>query len=262
MAIFDFRLPGSEAESDAGFRFGDKGTQSSRTMMLAEVTQLLAFVPQDAPRESYLEAIVADNVLGKQTASNRRLTAQRLSELYGLDPTIPIFRVLRRVWAVDPGGRPLLALLCSLARDPLLRATAAVVLPLRPGEELGRSSLLEAISAATEGRMNPAVTDKVARNAGSSWTQSGHVEGRVRKMRRIVRPTPGSVAFALWLGSVQGLAGEELLRSAWTATFDAGPSDLLELALRAKQLGLVHVLVGGGVIEIDPTGLDPAERRI
>ena len=80
-------------------------------------------------------------------------------------------------------------------------------------------------------------------------------------MRRLVRATPGAVAFSLWLGSLQGLAGEDLLRSAWAGTLDAGPSDLLELALRAKQLGLVHVLVGGGIIEIDPTGLDPAEKR-
>ncbi len=257
----DFRIDESRALAEAGLRFGDKGTQSSRTIMLAELTELLTAVPGDATRDDYLEAIVPENVLGKQTASNRRLTAQRLSELYALDPMVPIFRVLRRLWTADPNGRPLLSILCSLARDPLLRATATAVLPMRPGEELMRSSMLETISAVTGGRMNPSITDKVARNAGSSWTQSGHLEGRVRKMRRRVRPTPGSVAFSLWLGAVQGSAGEDLLKTAWAAALDAGPSDLLDLALRAKQLGLVHVLVGGGVIEIDPSGLDPAEKR-
>ena len=109
--------------------------------------------------------------------------------------------------------------------------------------------------------MNPSITDKVARNAGSSWTQSGHLEGRVRKIRRLVRPTPAAVAFSLWLGSIQGFAGEDLLKTAWAGVLDAGPSDLLDLALRAKQLGLIQVLVGGGVVEIDPFGLDPAEKR-
>jgi hypothetical protein len=36
-------------------------------------------------------------------------------ELYGLGPTIPLFRVLRRLWDLDSGGRPLLALLAAIA---------------------------------------------------------------------------------------------------------------------------------------------------
>jgi hypothetical protein len=34
-------------------------------------------------------------------------------------------------------------------------------------------------------------------------------------------------------------------------------SELLDLVLRAKQLGLVRARIGGGVTEIDPRGLDP-----
>ena len=100
--------------------------------------------------------------------------------------------------------------------------------------------------------------DKVARNAASSWTQSGHLEGRVRKIRRRVRPTAGSTAFAMWLGSLQGLAGEGLLQSGWARTLDVSPSELLDQVLRAKQLGLLRARVGGGVIEIQSQGLlDP-----
>lgn len=260
MSTADIPVTGSRAEADAGFRFGDKGTHSSRTIMLSELKQLFAAVPAGASKDDYVAAIIEENVLGKQTASNRRLTAQRLGELYGLDLTIPLFRIVRRLWDTDASGRAVLSLLCALARDPLLRATARAVVPMRPGEELLRASMTDAIVRATNGRMNPSVTDKVARNAASSWAQAGYLEGRVRKMRRQVRPTPGVVAFAFWLGRVQGLAGEELLKSAWAGVLDAGPSDLLELALRAKQLGLIHVLVGGGVIEINPAGLDPAER--
>jgi hypothetical protein len=257
----DFRIEESPALTDGGFRFGDRGTQSSRTIMLSELTELLAAVPDGSTKEDYVQAIIEENVLGKQTASNRRLTAQRLSELYGLDPGIPIFRILRRLWETDSDGRPLLALLCALARDPLLRSTASAVLPMQPGQELLRSAMTDAITSVTGGRMNPSITDKVARNAGSSWTQSGHLEGRVRKMRRLVKPTPPVVAFSFWLGSIQGFAGEDLLKTAWAGTLDTGPSDLLDLALRAKQFGLIHVLVGGGVTEIDPYGLDPTEKR-
>ena len=74
----------------AGFRFGDKGTHTSRTMMLAELTDLLAAEPGAKSREEYAAAIIEDNVLGKQTTATRRLTNQRLGELYGLDGRVPL----------------------------------------------------------------------------------------------------------------------------------------------------------------------------
>jgi hypothetical protein len=236
----------------AGFRFGEKGTHTSRTMMLAELSELLSIVPANSTREEYAGAIIEDNVLGKQTASNRRLTNQRLGELYGLSLTIPLFRILRRLWEIDEPGRPLIALLCALATDPLLRATSDVVLPMPVGIELLRSAMTFAIHESTGNRLNESTIDKVARNAGSSWTQSGYLVGRVRKIRQEVHPTPGSVAYAVWFGSLQGLAGENLL----ARVLDQSPVELLDLTLRAKQIGLLNANFGGGVIEIDISPLE------
>lgn len=248
--------PDTPNARSAGLRFGDKGTHTSRTIMLAELTHLLAAVPADAPRDAYVAAVVADNVLGKQTAATRNLTSQRLCELYGLDPQIPIFRVLRRVWAVDQPGRPLVALLCGLARDPLLRTTATTVLGLPAGAELVRTPLLGALREAVGERLNESILDKVARNAASSWSQSGHLEGRVRKIRRRVSPTPGPVAFALWMGASEGLAGGQLLTSRWTEVLDSTGAQLVPAVLQAKQLGLLVASIGGGVTNIDVSRLD------
>ena len=246
--------------SRAGLRFGDRGTHGTRTIMLAELAELLAATTPDAPRTTHAEAVIEQNVLGKATATTRRTTNQRLGELYALDPRVPLFRVVRRVWDVDVPGRPLIALLCALARDPLLRTTAQPVLATPVGAELVRATLLDAMRAAVGARMNPAVLDKVARNAASSWAQSGHLEGRMRKIRRRVAPTPGAVALALWLGALEGLAGEALLRCRWIRVFDVTPGELMAPMLRAKQLGLIHVRFGGDVVEIDAQRLDPAVR--
>lgn len=294
-------IPPSEtpAALKAGVRFGSVGTHTSRTMMLAELCDLLGAVPARAParddmaasqgdlfppahfqpslfqarlpaRDDYSRAILEDNVLGKDTAASRRGTLQRLSELYGLDPQLAVFRVLRRLWEVDPPGRPLLALLCALARDPLLRATAKAVLPLPIGSELSRGALYEALATvdpvaeqpagttAPPTRFKPAILDKVARNAASSWAQGGHLEGRVRKIRHRVSPSAGPAAFAIWLGSLQDLAGDYLLRTLWAAVLDVTPDELFDLALAAKQRGLLRAVSGGGVRAIDVTGLDPA----
>lgn len=243
----------------AGLRFGDRGTHTSRTMMLAELQELLRALPPETDRDSYLAAIVDDNLLGKATGATRRLTGQRLGELYGLDPGIPLFRALRRVWSADEAGRPISALLCALARDPLLRSTASPVLGLTEGAELVRSTLLDAIRSAVGDRLNDSVLDKVARNAASTWSQSGHLEGRVRKVRLRLSPTPGSLALALWLGTLEGLAGEQLLGSRWAHVLDRSPRELEPLALRAKQLGLISASIGGGTTEIDASELDAVQ---
>jgi hypothetical protein len=246
----------------AGLKYGHKGTHTSRTMMVRELSDVLNSVPGDeASGVQYALAVIEENVTGKTTASNRRLTYQRLSELYGLDPSLPIFRILRRLWDADSDGRAQIALQCALARDPLLRATAETVLLLQPGEELMRSAMHRALADHAGDRLSDAVRDKVARNASSSWAQSGHLEGRVRKIRRRVNPTPGAVAFALWLGAAEGVGGEMLFQTPWARALDAGPGQLQDLALKAKQRGLINARIGGGVVDIDPSILDPVIRR-
>jgi len=249
-------LEATEASLKAGLRFGDKGTHTSRTSMFSEISDVLDALPASASRKDYARAIIYEDVLGKNTASTRRLTDQRLSELYALDLRVPIFRVLRYIWDIDEAGRPLLSLLCALARDPLLRATAPTILGLSLGEELVRSTFLDAMRDVAGRRLNESILDKVARNAGSSWTQSGHLEGRVRKTRKPVRATPGSAAFAVWLGWLQGHAGASLLTTPWASVFDQNTTELMNAVLRAKQMRLLSARMGGGVIEIDPTELE------
>ena len=254
-------LPRNPAMERAGFRFGPRGTQGSRTIMLRELTELFAALPPDATRDDYTTAIVQENALGKRTYATRLSSRQRLTEMYGLDPSLPLFRVLRHLWRMDPPGQPLLAMLCALARDPLLRSTTQPVLALAPGEELIRSRFAAAIRRSVGSRLNDAVLDKVARNAASSWAQAGHMEGRVRKIRRRVVATPGAAAMALWLGEMEGRAGLSLLDSDWAAVLDARGRALLPLVLDGKRLGLIQARVAGSVVEINTRLVDPGVRQ-
>ena len=160
-----------------GFRTGPRGTHSSRTIMLDELTQLLDAVPPDSPRHQYAEAIVDGNCLGKLTVATRKASSQRLRELYGLDARVILFRALRHLWA-NEAARPTLALLLALARDPLLRATARAVLATPIGQEFSRQSMKDDVAAIVEDRLSPATLDTAVRNAAASWTQSGHLTGR------------------------------------------------------------------------------------
>lgn len=104
-----------------GFRNGDKGVHSSRSMMFANLQRLLDATSVERSYSGYREDLDEENVLGKRSAIYGEHSSCKLKAMYGLDPSITVLRLLRYFWDLDPGeGRPLLALLCATARDPLL----------------------------------------------------------------------------------------------------------------------------------------------
>jgi hypothetical protein len=217
--------------------------------------------PENAKREDYAAAIIDGNCLAKPTAATRRLTNQRLGELYGLDPAVPAFRVLRRLWKVEDEGRSLLALLTCIARDPLLAATASSVILLPVNDEFRRDAMRAALRTVTGGRLNESTLEKVCRNAASSWAQSGHLEGRTFKRRRLVHPTASSAALAIHLAHTAGFRGAEIFGSAWLRVLDSDPSRARQLALDAKRLGLIDLRIAGDVVELGLSRLDPTLER-
>jgi len=246
-----------------GFRSGDRGTHTSRTIMLDELSHLLDAVPGDAVRADYADAVIAHNCLGKRTTATRKLSLQRLTELYALDPRVILFRVLRDLWGRSETCRPLLALLLALARDPLLRATATAVLRTPYGHEFARQSMKDALSEAVGDRLNEATLDKVVRNASSSWTQSGHLRGRGRKVRQRVEATPAATTFALLLGFAVGRRSRFLFETPWVAVLDTSPDDLIDVAVDAKRLGLLDLKQSGAMIDVSfPTLFTAKEREL
>ncbi len=218
--------------------------------MFDELSHLLDAVPGEASRADYAAAVMEDNCLGKRTVATRKLSLQRLTELYGLDARVVLFRVLRNFWNRHETSRPLLTLLLALARDPLLRATAQAVVGTPFGHEFARQSMKDALSNAVGGRLNEATLDKVIRNASSSWTQSGHLRGRSRKTRQRVEATPAATTYALLLGFTIGRRGRLLFETPWAAVLDAGPNELIDVAIDAKRLGLLDLKRSGSIIDV------------
>lgn len=244
-----------------GFRDGDKGAHSSRTMMLAELTQALAATPEAGTREEFRRHIVTENLLGKRTEINRIRADGYLHQLYGLDPSLPVYRLLRRFWEADPDGRPLLAMLCACARDPLLRAAATGFLAVPIGEVVDHPRVVQALVAVSP-RFAPTTVLSMGQNIASSFTQSGHLKGKLRKVRVRARATPTTAAFAAALGWMEGARGQFLLASRWANLLDVNPAEMLDLLLAAARSGWIDVRSAAGVVEVRMDRLlTPAEME-
>jgi hypothetical protein len=199
---------------------------------------------------SVRQAVLVDNVLGKATGAARRLALARLNTLYGVSTPLPMQTAALRLWPRNAAGRPILALLCTLAREPLLRRTAAAVLGAPFGTSVRWPDLAVEVEAAYPGRYSAKMMKSLAQNCASTWTQSGHLKGKVNKRRAVADPSPESAAYAALLGTMAGFGGPALLRSPWMLVLDRSEADILSLLRRAEAVGLAHVRAGGGVIQI------------
>lgn len=234
-----------------GFRFARGGVHSSRTLMLAELHDLLSFVEnQDASKDEYFEAIQGANCLGKRSGKTKLLTYRHLVELYTLDTSFALFRAFRFFWKRDECARPLLAALFAYSRDPIFRSCVPFVLEFQEGAIITRESLEEFIDEQEPGRFSKATLKSTAQNINSSLTQTSHLSGRNRKVRSRAVATPGSVSFALLLGFISGLRGESLLKSEYTQLLDCSFDKALELAEDASRKGWISLNRVGSVIEV------------
>lgn len=246
-----------------GFRFDRGGAHMSRTMMLVELNSLLAYVDRaDATKPDYLQAVDVENCLGKRSGKTRILTYRHLVDLYRLDPSFLLFRAMHFFWKRDESGRPLIALLCVYTQDSLFRSSAPFMLPITEGTVVPRTSLEEFVDAFEPGRFSMATLKSIAQNINSTWTKTGHLQGRAVKVRTKPSPTTGSVAYALLLGYLTGARGQMLFQTEYMNLLECQPGQALTLAEEASRKSWLVMKRVGDVIEVQfPNLLNEQEKE-
>jgi len=219
-------------------------------MMLAELDAVLAAVPLGSGAADYRAAILQQNVLGKTTDSTRQKSLRHLRELYALDEAALIFGLLRRFHAMDAASLPLLAVQVAWARDPLLRATSQPVMDASVGERVETTTLAQALEATFPSQYSELNRNKIARNAASSWTQSGHLAGRAKKTRQRINPTIVAVAMAFFLADVAGYNGAAVFSSPWCLLLELNPDRAKTVGFEAHRAGLLNLRAVGEVVEL------------
>jgi len=234
-----------------GFSFERGGAHTARTMMFNELRGLLSYVDKpEAPKSAYLRAIKEDNCLGKRSVRTRLLTYRHLADLYSLDSADILFRALSFFWNRDPSAQPLLALLCAYARDAVLRSTAQFIFAHPTGMMVTREALEYHIESQEPGRFSAATLKSTAQNINSTWTQSGHLAGCVKKIRTRVTPAAGNVSYALLLGYLSGFRGQSLFQTEYAKLLDCSFEQTIELAEEASRKGWIVFKRVGSVIEV------------
>jgi hypothetical protein len=232
-----------------GFNFGKNSMHTRRTNMFNELEILLSSVPNAISTNEYLKAIIDENCLGKRTHNSRVYTSQYLIQLYTLNPEIPLFKAMLYFWKREPEARPLLALLCSASRDLLLRSTFKVIIETPETVVLTRETMEEYVEALYPERFSKATLKSVAQNLNSTWTKSGHLNGKTKKIRTKANTTPAAVAYALYISYLQGTRGTELFETEYLKMMDCSKEKAIELAEIASSRGWIVFKRIGNVIE-------------
>jgi hypothetical protein len=228
----------------------DVGAHSSRTIMFKELGMLLDSTSMNAPFNDLKKRVIEDNILQKKSISGRKKTFGFLKQLYGLDPSIPIFRFLRWGWLQNINERPILCLLCALSRDAALRLSAPYILSIAEGSAPNKLDLIHILELSFPNQYSQKQLKSMSENLLSSWTQSGHLVGKLKKIRNKPIAGPISVSYALYLGWLSGVRGRNLLSTPWVEVLNLSDWELRELLQLASKKGWIKYSESGGMVEI------------
>ena len=226
--------------SRLGFHLEGRSSHNARTIMLKELQLLLKKVDiKNARKEDYLYAIIEDNCLGKRSGITRKLSAEHLVNLYTLDSNFAIFKALLFFWQRDVLGHSLLALLCACCRDYILSLLIPHILKIPQGSTISKRVLEEYLESKKPGKFTQSTLESSVRNVIASLSKSGHITGKVNKIRSCAIATPGSVSYALFLGHLTGERGQSLFKTAYAKLLDCPMERMIELTETASRSGWI-----------------------
>jgi hypothetical protein len=231
------------------------GAHLARSMMFTELEGVLRQTSAESQLSQIQALIVEENILGKPTESSRKKTFRHLRDLYGLSPDIFLLQTLRRLALECPQDLPLLAMICCFCRDAQLRESFQLIGQTKEGEVVSRLAMEEHLEECFPGRFGSGMKGSLARNVNTTWTVSGHLSGRAKKIRTIPRGSWGASTYAMLVGWLFGLRGQILLDSVFGQLVAASPEQITRHLQTAASRDWLRLLHGGGVVEIDFTKL-------
>lgn len=223
----------------------------------AELEQVLAAAPTEAPLHVYRELVVADNIAGKASEVTRLKLFRQLRERYRLDSSSEEFRAFR--WAI------------RLAPNAHDRGLACFLMMAR-SDRLFRDLSLQIVEHSTEGSVidSMAVEDylkSVLSGESTTWSADtiehvrqhvlaalkdfGVLHGSQTKTRVAFRPGPVPVAFGAHLAKAEGNTGRQTLSSKWFRLLGLDEERAADGLRAAHRAGLLTFRMQADVVELE-----------
>ncbi|MDR3690268.1 MAG: hypothetical protein P4L46_12880 [Fimbriimonas sp.] len=212
--------------AEYGFDEGLRGVHTSRTMMLSELEAVMGSIDLVVSPTDVRHAILEDNVLGKATRSGRKNSATKLIILYSFNPKQQLFYAFELLWRNTTTSRPVLAILLALSRDTVLRASVDTVTDTPIGSTLTKEQLYKSLLSGFASKYAETTLQSTSQNIASTWRQSGHIKGEKPIVRAKAPADFHILAFALLIGYLRGLRGQNLLSSDWVRLLDFDAAEL------------------------------------
>lgn len=239
-----------------GFREVRGTIHSSQTILSVNAQLLIEEIGTDVAcwnRATIEEAILHRNLFSKRTESARIGSLRDMIALYGFDRPPPVTRAAFKLWSATANHLLLLGAL-AVARDPILRATSAVIFETPIGEAINYRTMVKRLDSLYPERFSVGTLRAIGERCVSSWGQIGHLgHGKVRQ-RISVNADSANAAFAAFLAISCGLAGSSILDSGWFRMLDVSPEQGMSLLRRAEAEGHVRLRVAGHVTDISLAG--------
>jgi hypothetical protein len=221
--------------------------------MLKELSLILDNTPLKCPIDEIRRLVMDENILQKSTFSGRKMSFYRLKLLYSFDIHNPVFSGLHFFWNESPEERPLIALEAALAGDHILRYSAQKILPLGIGVHIPKKDMVEHIQKEYKKDYTQKMIESITRNVLSSWAQSGHLSGKIKKIRKKATAGPASLAYALYLGQLSGVLGASLFETLFVDALDATGMEIQRYLHAAMKKGWLIHRSAGGITELTIT---------
>lgn len=104
---------------------------------------------------------------------------------------------------------------------------------------ISKTPIEDYIEKKEDGRFSKATLESSVRNVLASLSKTGHISGRVNKIRSRAKATAGSVSYALFLGYLCGERGQSLFETEYTRLLDCTFETMVELAEDASRSGWI-----------------------
>lgn len=223
----------------------------ARTYMFDELISVLDSTEKNSKKEDYINAIINDNCLSKDTVKNREVSYNKLRLAYTLDPENKSFILLRRLYELFPNDFQLTAFLCTYVRDNLLRDATDYIQSINLGSEVTSKMIEPYIGVKYPNRYSERMVQSMCRNLIGTFYKTGHLEGlKTKKTRTYAKPNISSIVYAAILAQAQGKRGIYLSDNEFVRAIDCTKDAAFGLLSDADSKGIVRVRSLGDVIEV------------